>query len=132
MRTWLQGPSLDYPLVSVAPPVDPVESPTAREVRVSVYVDRVLRRWYIVLAAIVVAVLLVVLRSASPAHTTEGTALVYLGQPVTPNGSVPFVSPPFGSLSSAQTVATSDAVLQSAASAAGVSAASLQDRKSVV
>ena len=131
MRTWLQGPSLDYPLVSVAPPVDPVEPASAREVRVSVYVDRVLHRWYIVLAVIVVAVLLVALRGASPAHTTEGTATVYLGQPVTPGGGAPFVNPPFGSLSSAQTVASSDSVLQAAASAAGVSAASLHGHVAV-
>lgn len=131
MRTWLQGPSLDYRLVSVAPPVDPVEAQSAREVRVSVYVDRVLRRWYVVLAAIVVAVLLVVLRGASPAHTTEGTATVYLGQPVTPGGGTTYANPPFGSLSSAQTVATSDAVLQAAASAAGVPVGSLHGHVAV-
>lgn len=130
MRAWLQGPWLDYRLVSVAPPVDPVDSQSAREVRVSVYVERVLRRWYAVVAAIVVAVLLVVLRTASPAHTTEGTATVYLGQPVSQGGGV-FSNPPFSSLNSAQTVATSDAVLQAAATAGGVSAASLRGHVAV-
>ena len=130
MRTCLQGRWLDYRLVSMAPPVDPVDS-AAREVRVSEYVQQVIRRWYVVVATVVVAVLLVVLRGVSPAHTTEGTATVYLGQPVTPGGGAVFSNPPFGSLSSAQTVANSDAVLKAAAAAAGVSVSSVRGNVAV-
>ena len=120
MRTCRQGGWLDYRLVSVAPPVDPVDTEPAREVRVSVYVQRILRRWYVVVAAIVVAVLLVVLHGASPAHTVEGTATVYLGQPVTPGGGATFPFSPGGSVASAQSTANSALVLRRAAAAAGV------------
>lgn len=120
MRTRRQRGWLDYRLVSVAPPVDPVDSEPAREVRVSEYVQRVLRRWYVVVAAVAVAVLLIVLHGASPAHTVEGTATVYLGQPVTPGGGALFQGSPGGSVANAQATANSSAVLRQAAAAAGV------------
>lgn len=120
MRARRQGAWLDYRVVSVAPSVDPVDSEPAREVRVSEYVQRILRRWYVVVVAVVIAVLLVILHGASPTHTVEGTATVYLGQPVTPNGGAVFPASPGGSVANAQAVANSAAVLRQAAAAAGV------------
>jgi hypothetical protein len=83
-------------------------------------VQRILRRWYVVAVAVVVAVLLVVLHGASPTHTVEGTATVYLGQPVTPGGVGIFQNPPGGSVANAQSTANSQLVLHAAAAAAGV------------
>ncbi|MGN6378073.1 MAG: hypothetical protein ACTHNU_03915 [Gaiellales bacterium] len=101
-------------------PPPSVSSRTA-EVPISLYAGRVLRRWYIVVLSVVVAVGLVYLHQVG---TTKGqysaSATVYMGQPVTPSGSGIFNNPPFVTASAVSKVVNSQASLNAAGRAAGV------------
>jgi hypothetical protein len=103
--------------MSEAPP----PSAGTSEVRVSDYARRVLRRWYVVLIAIVVAVAVVVLHGVSAAHgQSQASAIVYIGQPTTPNGSAVFPNPPFSNPSAVTATINSQATLEAASRASGV------------
>src|SRR5262245_27774709 len=56
------------------------------EIDLGRWVRRVVARWYIVLAAVVVAVLIASLGGTVGKQTYSARALIYLGQPYTPNG----------------------------------------------
>ena len=103
--------------MSEAPP----PSAGTSEVRVSDYARRVLRRWYVVLIAIVVAVVVVFLHGVSAAHgQSQASAIVYIGQPTTPNGSAVFPNPPFSNPSAVTATINSQATLEAASRASGV------------
>jgi hypothetical protein len=111
---------------------DVSESPEpADEIDLRDYARRVAARWWIVAICIAVAV------AASYAFTitedrrlTRGAAIVYLGQPVSPNG-----SPIANALSTnplfAQSYARQSAVRDAAAQTAGLKAGALDGRVSV-
>jgi hypothetical protein len=106
-----------------APPPD--GSP-AQEVRVSVYAHRALRRWYVIVLTIIVAIGLVVLQGAAATKgRTTATATVYMGQPVTPAGGGLFANPPYANLSAVDNLISSGGSKAKAAAAAGVSVSSL-------
>jgi uncharacterized protein involved in exopolysaccharide biosynthesis len=103
--------------MSEAPP----PSAGTSEVRVSDYTRRVLRRWYVVAVAIVVAIAVVFLHGVSAAHgQSQASAIVYIGQPTTPNGSAVFPNPPFSNPSAVTATINSQATLEAASRASGV------------
>ncbi|HEU0195051.1 MAG TPA: hypothetical protein VFQ71_12675 [Gaiellales bacterium] len=103
--------------MSEAPP----PSAGTSEVRISDYARRVLRRWYVVVIAIIVAIAVVFLHGVSAAHgQSEASAIVYIGQPTTPNGSAVFPNPPFSNPSAITATINSQAALQGASRASGV------------
>jgi hypothetical protein len=103
--------------MSEAPP----PSAATSEVRVSDYARRVLRRWYVVVLAIVVAIAVVFLHGVSAAHgQSQASAIVYIGQPTTPNGSAVFPNPPFSNPSAVTATINSQATLEAASRASGV------------
>ena len=58
------------------------QNPTAGradEVRISEYAGRIMRNWYVVLIAVVAAVLLVVLNTVGTGKQSQGQATVFLG-----------------------------------------------------
>jgi capsular polysaccharide biosynthesis protein len=62
---------------------------TEQEIDLRSYVDRILKRWWIVAICVVLAVVAsFTLTRTSNKNLTQGTATVYLGQPVSPNGSL--------------------------------------------
>ena len=62
------------------------------EIAVGVYVRRVIRRWWIVLGAIVVAVAIALAGSSSGHTTYRASALIALGTPYTATGGAPITS----------------------------------------
>jgi hypothetical protein len=114
--------------VSVTPPVQP-----AGEVRVTEYVRRAARRWYVIVFAIVAAVLLVFLHGVSGAtKQSAATASVYLGQPFTPSGSAVLNSTPLSNPSISIQYATAPQQLAAAAKAAGIDNRRLRSHISVL
>jgi hypothetical protein len=112
--------------MSSSPPSPP------REVRVTDYARRVARRWYIVAAAIVVAVGLVFLHAVSGStNQSTATASVYLGQPLAAGGG-PISQTPQSNSGIAVTFVKSTATLADAAKAARLTAAKLRGRVSVI
>ncbi len=96
----------------------PDEAP-AQEVRVSVYAQRALRRWYVIVLTVIVAVGLVVLQGSNNVKgQTDATATVYMGQPVTPGGGALFANPPYANLSAVTKLITSLPARTAAAAAA--------------
>ena len=62
---------------------------TEQEIDLRDYVDRILKRWWIVAICVVLAVVAsFTITRTSNKNQTQGTATVYLGQPVSPNGSL--------------------------------------------
>ena len=62
---------------------------TEQEIDLRNYVDRILKRWWIVAICVVLAVVAsFTFTRTSNKNLTQGTATVYLGQPVSPNGSL--------------------------------------------
>lgn len=99
----------------------PSPSAATSEVRVSDYTRRVLRRWYVVVLAIIVAIAVVFLHGVSAAHgQSQASAIVYIGQPTTPNGSAVFPNPPFSNPSAVTATINSQATLEAASRASGV------------
>jgi hypothetical protein len=107
--------------------------PPAREVRVTDYVRRVARRWYIVVAAVVVAVGLVFLHAVSGStNQATATASVYLGQPLAAGGGGVITQTPQSNAGIAVTFVKSIDTLAEAARAANLTASKLHGRVSVV
>jgi len=101
------------------------------EVRVSEYAGRVVRRWYIVVACIVVAVLLVVLNTVSGGNRYQSQASVFLGAPLTPNGQQTFPASIETNPTSATAYLRSDEVMFKAAGAAGLKPQALRSHTSI-
>jgi hypothetical protein len=101
--------------------------PPGGEFPVTAYVERVVRRWYIVVLAIVAAVLLVLLRGISTGDQSEASATIYLGQQIgtaqTAVDNAPATNP-----TAAVQFLTSEGALRKGAAAAGVPVERLRDR----
>jgi hypothetical protein len=114
--------------VSVTPPDQP-----AGEVRVTEYVRRALRRWYVIVFAVVVAVMLVFLHGVSGAtNQSTASASVYLGQPFSPGGSALLNSTPLSNPTIPIEFVTSPRQLAAAAAKARVAPAHLRSHVSVL
>jgi hypothetical protein len=114
--------------VSVTPPVQP-----AGEVRVTEYVRRAARRWYVIVFAVVAAVLLVFLHGVSGAtKQSAATATVYLGQPFSPGGASVLTSTPLSNPSISIQFVTAPQQIAAAAKAAGIDHRSLRSHVSVL
>ena len=93
------------------------------------YLARVLRRWYVVVLAVAVAIGLVAFHGVSAAKGQySASATVNMGQPTTPSGGALIPNPPYASASVVSKVITSDASLAAAAKAAGVTVQQLKGR----
>jgi hypothetical protein len=103
------------------------------EVSVSRYAAQVARRWYIVVACVVVAVLLVALHSiGSQANVVQGQATVYLGQPLAPTGGAALNSSIVTNPSTVTTFAKSTPAIEKAAGVSGIPANVLRNHTSVL
>jgi len=112
--------------MSSTPPTPP------REVRVTDYARRVVRRWYIVVACVVIAVGLVFLHKVSGStNQATATASVYLGQPLSAGGG-PIPQTPQSNSGIAVTFVKSTPTLANAAKASGLTAKRLQGHVSVL
>ena len=124
----LQCRWLDYPSVSVTPPAQP-----AGEVRVTEYARRAARRWYVIVFAVIAAVLLVYLHGVSAAtKQSAASASVYLGQPFGPGGSSVLVGTPLSNPSISINYVTAPQQIDAAAKAAGIDRRSLRSHVSVL
>ena len=123
---WSRGSlSVDFP---------PVSQPEQRdEVRIADYASRIVRRWYVVVACIVVAMLLVTLRTSTGGNRYQSQTSIFVGQPLTPieGGTIPstVVRP---TRPRAATFVRSQPVIFKAARAAGIKPVALHARTSVV
>ncbi|HEY7259038.1 MAG TPA: hypothetical protein VH459_08205 [Gaiellales bacterium] len=107
--------------------------PPPREVRVTEYARRVARRWYVVLATMIVAVGLVFLHKVSGAtNQSTATASVYLGQPLASGGGSVITQTPQSNAGIAVTFVKSTATLADAARAARLTSAKLHGHVSVI
>jgi hypothetical protein len=114
--------------VSVTPPAEP-----AGEVRVTEYARRAARRWYVIVIAIVAAVLLVFLHGVSGAtNTSTAAASVYLGQPLSLGGGQVINGTPFSNTNISVNYVTSPIQIAKAAKAAGIDHRSLRRHVSVI
>jgi hypothetical protein len=114
--------------VSESPPVPP-----AGEVRVSEYFRRAVRRWYVIVLAVVAAVLLVFLHGVSGAtKQASATASVYLGQPFSPGGSSVLTQTPLSNPTISIDFVTAPQQIAAAAKAAGIDHRSLRSHVSVL
>jgi len=112
--------------MSSTPPTPP------REVRVTDYARRVARRWYIVVACVVIAVGLVFLHKVSGSTSqATATASVYLGQPLAAGGG-PIPQTPQSNSGIAVTFVKSTPTLADAAKASGLTAKRLHGHVSVL
>ena len=112
--------------MSSTPPTPP------REVRVTDYARRVVRRWYIVVACVVIAIGLVFLHKVSGStNQATATASVYLGQPLSAGGG-PIPQTPQSNSGIAVTFVKSTPTLANAAKASGLTAKRLQGHVSVL
>jgi hypothetical protein len=109
----------------------PEGSTTQDEVRVSEYAGRVLHRWYIVLATVAVAVLLVVLNTVGGKTSTQGQATVFLGAPLTPQGGSTIPVSVTSNPTSAATFVKSEPVMAKASAASHIKAGALKSHTSV-
>ena len=104
-----------------------------REVRVTDYARRVARRWYIVVASVLIAVGLVLLHAVSGSkNTATATASVYLGQPLAVGGGGVITQTPQSNAGIAVTFVKSTATLADAARAAHLTASKLHGHVSVL
>ena len=96
----------------------------AAEVPLSDYAGRVARNWYVVVIAVAAAILLVVLHAVGTGKQSQAQATVYLGTPLTPTGgssqNFTYATNP----ASAQAYLHTSAVLNEAASKAGIKSGS--------
>ena len=111
------------------------QNPTAGradEVRISEYAGRIVRNWYVVLIAVVAAVLLVVLNSVGTGKQSQGQATVFLGQPLSPLGGSTIPNTLIANPTTAQAYLRTGAVVDEAAADAGIkSGAALKSHTSV-
>jgi hypothetical protein len=96
------------------------------EIAVGVYVRRVVRRWWIVLAAIVVAVAISLAGSSSGHTTYRASALIALGTPYTATGGAPITSAFCTSPIAPATLIKQDAIRVAAEHAAGLKPGALR------
>ncbi|MDX6533912.1 MAG: hypothetical protein QOF68_1656 [Gaiellales bacterium] len=101
------------------------EAERTGEVRVTEYASRVVRRWYIVLVAVVAAVLLVLLNTVGTGKQFQAQATVFLGQPLTPTGGAVFSASLFTNTTSAQAWVRSTEVMAKAAQDADIKSGSV-------
>jgi hypothetical protein len=114
--------------VSVTPPVQP-----AGEVRVTEYVRRAARRWYVIVLSVVAAVLLVFLHGVSGAtKQSAASASIYLGQPFSPGGASVLTQTPLSNPSISIQYVTAPKQIAAAAKAAGIDPRSLRKHVSVL
>lgn len=114
--------------MSAPPPLQP-----AGEVRVTEYVRRAARRWYVVVLAIVAAVAVVFLHGVSGAtKQSSATASVYLGQPFTPGGASVLTTTPLSNPQISIQFVTAPQQIAKAADAAGIDHSSLRKHVSVL
>jgi hypothetical protein len=107
--------------------------PPPREVRVTEYARRVARRWYVVIAAIVIAVGLVFLHKVSgTTNQSTATASIYLGEPLAAGGGGVIANTPQSNSGIAVTFVKSTATLAEAARAAHLTSARLHGHVSVI
>ena len=112
--------------MSSTPPTPP------REVRVTDYARRVVRRWYIVVACVVIAIGLVFLHKVSGStNQATATASVYLGQPLSAGGG-PIPQTPQSNSGIAVTFVKATPTLANAAKASGLTAKRLHGQVSVL
>jgi capsular polysaccharide biosynthesis protein len=98
-------------------------------IRVSDYAARAARRWYIILAAVVVALLIAGIDALTTHHDrVEASALVYTGQPSESAGSSPLQNPVVSAPGAVSRLVGSQPAITQAATAAHVAPASLQGR----
>src|SRR6476619_8202030 len=113
--------------MSASPPSAP------REVRVTEYARRVARRWYVVVASVVIAVGLVFLHAVSGSkNTSTATASIYLGQPLASGGGSVITQTPQSNSGIAVTFVKSTGTLADAARAAHLTPAKLRGHVSVL
>jgi hypothetical protein len=113
--------------MSSSPPSAP------REVRVTDYARRVARRWYVVVASVVIAVGLVFLHAVSGSkNTSTATASIYLGQPLASGGGGVIPQTPQSNAGIAVTFVKSTATLADAAGAAHLTVSKLHGHVSVL
>jgi hypothetical protein len=101
------------------------------DVRISDYAARVVRRWYIVVLCVVVAIGLVLLNSVGGNTKYQAQATVFMGQPLTPFGGQTITSSLVTNPTAAATYVRSDEVIKKAAAAAGVKARALRSHLTV-
>jgi hypothetical protein len=107
--------------------------PPPREVRVTDYARRVARRWYVVVATIVIAVGLVLLHAVSgSSNQATATASVYLGQPLAAGGGGVITQTPQSNPGIAVTFVKSTPTLAQAARASGLTVSKLRPHVSVI
>ncbi len=111
----LRSLTVDFGAVSQNPTPAPAD-----EVRVSEYAGRIMRNWYVVLIAVVAAVLLVVLNTVGTGKQSQGQATVYLGQPLSPTGGSPLTNTLTANPTTAQAYLRTSAVVDKAAADAGI------------
>ena len=97
----------------------------ADEVRISEYAGRIMRNWYVVLVTVVAAVLLVVLNTVGTGKQSQGQATVYLGQALSPLGGSTIANTLAANPTTAQAYLRTSAVVDKAASAAGIKSGSV-------
>jgi hypothetical protein len=109
-----------------------LSSEPSSEVRISEYAERVIRNWYVVVIAVVAAVLLVVLHTVGTGKQSQGQATVFLGAPLTPIGGQTLTSTAVTNPTTATAYLHTGSVLDKAAQAGGIaSGAALRKHLSV-
>jgi hypothetical protein len=102
-------------------------------VRVTEYVRRAAKRWYVVVLAVVAAVAIVFLHGVSGAtKQSSAMASVYLGQPFTPGGASVLTSTPLSNPQISISYVTAPQQIAKAADAAGIDNRSLRKHVSVL
>jgi hypothetical protein len=111
----------------------PLPPQPAGEVRVTEYFRRAVRRWYVVVLAVVAAVAIVFLHGVS-GSTKQSSAMasVYLGQPFTPGGASVLTSTPLSNANISIQYVTAPQQISKAADAAGIDNRSLRKHVSVL
>src|SRR6266581_4202054 len=100
--------------------------PPHREVRLTDYARRAARRWYVIVASVIIAVGLVFVHAVSGStNQSTATANVYLGQPLGQSGSSVITQTPQANASIAVTFVKSTPTLNDAGAKAGLTAARL-------
>jgi hypothetical protein len=111
----------------------PLPPQPAGEVRVTEYFRRAVRRWYVVVLAVVAAVAIVFLHGVSGAtKQSSAMASVYLGQPFTPGGASVLTSTPLSNPNISIQYVTAPQQIARAADAAGIDHRSLRKHVSVL
>ena len=124
-----------WTLVTNPATMPPTETPPqqADEVRLSTYLVAVRRRWYVVVATVLLAMGLAALHTIGPAKRAQAAATVSLGAPLTPGGGGTASTPLLANPTAAKSYVQSGEVMARAAKVAGrpVTASLLRDHTSV-